>query len=82
MNRRLPPAANSSMLPADGLSPASVERACPSSVMPKVRMGALAASVFFSLTAGAEVIRMLKGGRFEINDSSVRRLQPKGVEKD
>ena len=29
------------------------------------------------LLAGAEVIRMLKGNRFEINDSSVQRLQPK-----
>ena len=34
------------------------------------------------LLAGAEVIRMLKGHRFEINDSSVQRLQPKGGEKD
>lgn len=29
------------------------------------------------LLAGAEVIRMLKGNQFEINDSSVQRLQPK-----
>lgn len=34
------------------------------------------------ILAGAEVISMLKGHRFEINDSSVQRLQPKGVEKD
>ena len=34
------------------------------------------------LLAGAEVIRMLKGHRFEINDSSVQRLQPKPGEKD
>jgi unsaturated rhamnogalacturonyl hydrolase len=29
------------------------------------------------LLAGAEVIRLLKGNQFEINDSSVQRLQPK-----
>lgn len=34
------------------------------------------------LLAGAEVLRMLKGHRFEINDSSVQRLQAKGGEKD
>lgn len=30
------------------------------------------------LLAGAEVIRMLKGNRFEINDSSVQRLRAQG----
>jgi unsaturated rhamnogalacturonyl hydrolase len=34
------------------------------------------------LLAGAEVIQMLKNNRFEINDSSVQRLQPKRGEKD
>ena len=34
------------------------------------------------LLAGAEVISMLKNHSFEINDSSVQRLQPKGGEKD
>ena len=33
------------------------------------------------LLAGAEVIRMLKNNKFEINDSSVQRLLPKPVEK-
>ncbi|HWS85590.1 MAG TPA: glycoside hydrolase family 88 protein [Pyrinomonadaceae bacterium] len=34
------------------------------------------------LLAGAEVITMLKNHRFEINDSSVQRLQTKPVDKD
>ena len=34
------------------------------------------------LLAGAEVIQMLKNNKFEINDSSVQRLQPKRGEKD